>query len=139
MTKKPDLKVWTDIPVGGVVESGTAEHFHTGGWRSKVPVWQKQNCIQCMTCWAFCPDNAIKVVDGAKGKERGEFDYDFCKGCGICPEECPQNNKIVKELKAKDANLKVSPSTATGTAGFDEKAAILFVGLKVAKDKFNIK
>jgi pyruvate ferredoxin oxidoreductase delta subunit len=139
MTKKPDIKNWKDITVGGFVESGTAEHFHTGGWRSKVPVWQKANCIQCMTCWAFCPDNAVKVVDGAKGKERGGFDYDYCKGCGICAEECPQNSKIVKELKTKDAALKISASSASGTPGFNEKAAILFVSLKEAKDKYNIK
>ena len=139
MVKKPELKTWKDIAVGGFVESGTAEYFHTGGWRSKVPVWQKQNCIQCLTCWAFCPDNSIKVVDGAKSKERAGFDYDFCKGCGICAEECPQNNKITKELKTKDASLKITPSTGSGKPGFDEKAAILFVGLKEAKDKYNIK
>jgi pyruvate ferredoxin oxidoreductase delta subunit len=139
MAKLPVINTWKDINVGGFVESGTAENFHTGGWRSKVPVWQKANCIQCMTCWAFCPDISVMVVDGPKGKERGGFDYNLCKGCGICAEECPQNNKITKELKAKDAALKITPSTGSGKPGFDEKAAILFVSLKEAKDKYNIK
>jgi len=32
-----------------------------------------------------CPDNAvIKLGDG-----QYEFDYDFCKGCGLCVAECP--------------------------------------------------
>lgn len=48
-------------------------------------------------------------------------------------------SSVERELKAKDAALKISPSTGHGTPGFDEKAAILFVGLKEAKDKFNIK
>jgi len=137
MTAKPDYKTWKDLATGGVVPSGTAEHFHTGGWRSNVPVWQEKNCIQCMTCWAFCPDNAIKTRQGAKGIERGEFDYDYWKGCGICLEECPVNGKAAKELAA--SNPGITPSTGHGKPGFDEKAAILFVGLKEASEKFNIK
>ncbi len=139
MTAKPEFKTWKDIPAGGVLDSGTAEYFHTGDWRSKVPVWQEKNCIHCMTCWAYCPDNAIKIREGAKGKERAGFDYDFCKGCGICPEECPQNAKIVKELKAKDPGLKMTASSGTGNQEFENRAAILLVSLKDAKDKFNIK
>jgi pyruvate ferredoxin oxidoreductase delta subunit len=33
----------------------------------------------------YCPDMAIKVKDG----KREAFDYDYCKGCGICARECP--------------------------------------------------
>jgi 2-oxoisovalerate ferredoxin oxidoreductase delta subunit len=34
----------------------------------------------------FCPDGAIRWKP-----EKGdiEFDYSFCKGCGICANECP--------------------------------------------------
>jgi pyruvate ferredoxin oxidoreductase delta subunit len=137
MAKKPDIKTWKDIGIAGVVESGTSEYFHTGDWRSNVPVWQQKNCIQCLTCWAYCPDNAIKLKDGPKGKERAEFDYDYCKGCGICPEECPVNGKVIKALQA--ANPKIEATKAHGNPEFDEKGAILFVGLKEAKEKFNIK
>ena len=44
------------------------------------------NCFECDNCFGVCPDNAvIKLGPG----ERYRFDYDFCKGCGICVEECP--------------------------------------------------
>jgi pyruvate ferredoxin oxidoreductase delta subunit len=31
----------------------------------------------------FCPDTSIQVVN-----KLAVVDYDFCKGCGICAEEC---------------------------------------------------
>jgi len=41
-------------------------------------------CYECDNCWHFCPDAAVIK------KERGyEIDYDYCKGCGICAQECP--------------------------------------------------
>jgi 2-oxoacid:acceptor oxidoreductase delta subunit (pyruvate/2-ketoisovalerate family) len=44
------------------------------------------NCFECDNCFGVCPDNAvIKLGDGM----RYEFNYDFCKGCGICVTECP--------------------------------------------------
>jgi Pyruvate/2-oxoacid:ferredoxin oxidoreductase delta subunit len=34
----------------------------------------------------MCPDNAvIKLGPG----QRFRFNYDFCKGCGLCAQECP--------------------------------------------------
>ncbi len=43
------------------------------------------NCFHCDNCYAYCPDNAIiKHEDGTL-----EFNYDYCKGCGICAKECP--------------------------------------------------
>jgi 2-oxoacid:acceptor oxidoreductase delta subunit (pyruvate/2-ketoisovalerate family) len=44
------------------------------------------NCFECDNCYGLCPDNAvIKLPLGG----RYEFDYDYCKGCGICVQECP--------------------------------------------------
>ncbi len=44
------------------------------------------NCFECDNCYGVCPDNAvIKLGPG----NRFRFDYDFCKGCGICATECP--------------------------------------------------
>jgi len=44
------------------------------------------NCFECDNCYGVCPDNAvIKLGPG----RRYEFNYDYCKGCGICVSECP--------------------------------------------------
>ena len=44
------------------------------------------NCFECDNCYGVCPDNAvIKLGPG----NRFEFNYEYCKGCGICAAECP--------------------------------------------------
>ncbi len=44
------------------------------------------NCFECDNCYGVCPDNAVvKLGPGL----RYQFNYDFCKGCGLCVEECP--------------------------------------------------
>jgi 2-oxoacid:acceptor oxidoreductase delta subunit (pyruvate/2-ketoisovalerate family) len=44
------------------------------------------NCFECDNCYGVCPDNAvIKLGEG----RRYEFNYDYCKGCGLCVTECP--------------------------------------------------
>lgn len=42
-------------------------------------------CNKCDNCFVFCPD--LSVLKTQKGYE---FDYDFCKGCGVCAQECPR-------------------------------------------------
>ena len=44
------------------------------------------NCFECDNCYGVCPDNAIIKLGAGL---RFRFNYDFCKGCGICAEECP--------------------------------------------------
>jgi 2-oxoacid:acceptor oxidoreductase delta subunit (pyruvate/2-ketoisovalerate family) len=44
------------------------------------------NCFECDNCYGVCPDNAIVKLGPGK---RFEINYDFCKGCGLCEEECP--------------------------------------------------
>ena len=80
------MKKWKELVPGAVVlEAGSSEKFKTGSWRSFKPRWIEENCIQCLFCWLYCPDMAVKV---AEGKMTG-FDYDYCKGCGVCARECP--------------------------------------------------
>jgi 2-oxoacid:acceptor oxidoreductase delta subunit (pyruvate/2-ketoisovalerate family) len=44
------------------------------------------NCFECDNCYGVCPDNAvIKLGPG----RRFQFNYDYCKGCGLCAAECP--------------------------------------------------
>jgi len=44
------------------------------------------NCFGCDNCYGVCPDNAVLKVDEGDGYA---FDLDYCKGCGICVQECP--------------------------------------------------
>jgi len=44
------------------------------------------NCFECDNCYGVCPDNAVVKLGPGK---RFEFNYDYCKGCGICVSECP--------------------------------------------------
>ena len=44
------------------------------------------NCFECDNCYGVCPDNAVTKLGPGK---RFAFDYDYCKGCGICAAECP--------------------------------------------------
>ncbi len=44
------------------------------------------NCFECDNCYGVCPDNAVIKKGPGKGFD---FNYDYCKGCGICVSECP--------------------------------------------------
>ena len=94
------LKNWKDMPIGGkVVEAGNSAAYHTGSWRTYKPKHVPERCIHCLRCWILCPDSAILVEDG---KMVG-FDYDHCKGCGICATECPPKcHAIEMELDEGD-------------------------------------
>jgi len=52
-------------------------------------------CIHCDNCVVYCPDLAVKRVDGG-------YDVlaDYCKGCGLCVRECPTGSmKMVEERR----------------------------------------
>ncbi len=45
------------------------------------------NCLQCDNCYGVCPDNA--VIKTGNENVPYVFNYDYCKGCGVCASECP--------------------------------------------------
>lgn len=47
------------------------------------------NCFACDNCWTLCPDMAVLKTGETNGGPRYLFDYDYCKGCGLCAHECP--------------------------------------------------
>jgi 2-oxoacid:acceptor oxidoreductase delta subunit (pyruvate/2-ketoisovalerate family) len=64
----------------------------SGGLDEKTALFEARrclscgNCFECDNCYGVCPDNAvIKLGTGL----RFQFNYDYCKGCGICVTECP--------------------------------------------------
>jgi pyruvate ferredoxin oxidoreductase delta subunit len=80
------LKGWRELPIGGVTLGGSARELNkTGSWRAERPVWDEEKCIQCLQCWAYCPDISIMI----QGEKVTGVDYDHCKGCGVCAAICP--------------------------------------------------
>lgn len=48
------------------------------------------SCLRCDNCWTLCPDSAVlKTNETAFDGSFYVFDYDYCKGCGLCASECP--------------------------------------------------
>ncbi len=99
MSDKYKLKNWQELPYGGVItEGGNSKDYETGTWRTWKPVLIKENCINCLNCWVFCPEDAFYLKDGAlpNGNPRKEIErinMYHCKGCGLCVRECPINKK----------------------------------------------
>jgi len=76
-------KSYEELPLTPISDSPSTITI-TGLWRVMRPVVDSKKCRKCTSCWKFCPDAAIKLVDGVP-----VIDLQYCKGCGICSFECP--------------------------------------------------
>lgn len=47
------------------------------------------NCFHCDNCFGMCPDNAVRKLVDDDGTIDLSFNYEYCKGCGLCASECP--------------------------------------------------
>ncbi|MCR4892402.1 MAG: pyruvate:ferredoxin (flavodoxin) oxidoreductase [Lachnospiraceae bacterium] len=114
------VKRYTD----GSTPSGTAA-YEKRGVSVAVPVWNPDNCIQCVFCSYVCPHAAIRPVamtaeeaaaapEGQKMKDlTGVPGYKFsivvsdmdCLGCGSCANVCPgmKGNKALTMTTLDDA------------------------------------
>lgn len=94
-------KSWKELEMGAVIpDAGNAKSYNTGSWRTFKPTKIEENCIQCLFCWIYCPDSSILVKD----QKMVGFDYEHCKGCGVCANVCPGkkgNKAIVMEEEGK--------------------------------------
>lgn len=91
-TAKPG---WKTMPIGGILlEPGSAMKYKTGDWRAFKPNVDQSKCINCLLCWIFCPDAAI-----VRKEKFVDVNYDYCKGCGICANECPVKAITMTEEK----------------------------------------
>jgi pyruvate ferredoxin oxidoreductase delta subunit len=94
MAKQEHEISWKELNVGCVIdEPGNAASYRTGDWRSQRPVYIKDRCIRCSTCYIYCPDIAIKVLEDGYIKHN----FYYCKGCGICAQECPTEAIVMKD------------------------------------------
>ena len=87
LAKREGELTWKDLEVGSIVtEPGNARQYKTGDWRSQRPVFNLERCIKCGLCYIYCPEGCIKQ------NAEGYFEADpyYCKGCGICAQECPK-------------------------------------------------
>ena len=93
----PDYK---ELPLGlatrpmetpeGPVGPGSFADNKTGSWKTFKPIYDAEKCIMCRLCWFYCPDGCIKEVE-ENGIETLHFEMEYCKGCGICANECPKD------------------------------------------------
>jgi len=85
---------WQTFPIGGVIpEGGTSAAYLTGDWRGggERPILNLAACVHCLHCWISCPDSAVLI----ENNKMVGFDYEHCKGCGICAKECPPMVKAI--------------------------------------------
>ncbi len=82
-------------PIQIAVAPGSSKVNKTGSWRTLRPVFKHETCNDCRICVIVCPDACIAGADKIY-----DADFDFCKGCGICANECPVNDiDMVLEVK----------------------------------------
>lgn len=93
--KYPDAyrKILASVQTPHIGEAGK-----TGTWRTLRPVINLDKCIvsvknahNCHLCWMYCPESTISRTIPPK------IDYDYCKGCGICANECPHKAIVMEE------------------------------------------
>jgi pyruvate ferredoxin oxidoreductase delta subunit len=84
--------------------AGPGDAGRTGSWRVRRPVIDYTKCTParkgkaaCYFCWLYCPDSVVSKT------LKPEIDLEYCKGCGICAEECPtQAISMVEESSFVD-------------------------------------
>ncbi len=98
------LKKWSELAPGTInTEAGNSVKNFTAGYRKgKKPEFNPDTCINCFFCWVFCPENAIILDD----EKIAGINEDFCKGCGICVNECPVKHEP-EPLRMQDENIRL--------------------------------
>jgi len=88
------LHPWNELEIGGdITRAGSSKDFLTGDWRTTGrPVSDLDKCTKCGLCWIVCPDMVYSK------NEEGFYDWDglYCKGCGICADQCPAGAIIMR-------------------------------------------
>jgi len=67
-----------------------------------ISVVDRDLCIGCETCSAFCQFDAIQMEDG-----QASVNYEKCMGCGVCGNKCEQEAITLKRAPAKGEPLDI--------------------------------
>lgn len=88
MSKEKPLMKSTELPLGLTAKPGSSLDFKTGDWRSLRPVLDREKCSYCSFCYVYCPDGVYQDMGPEEKYYKANLDY--CKGCGVCANECPK-------------------------------------------------
>jgi pyruvate-ferredoxin/flavodoxin oxidoreductase len=101
------------MPADGVFPTATSQ-FEKRGVAVNIPIWQKDNCIQCNQCAFSCPHGVIRpylfddevlseapqgfeTIEARKPYEGNKYKIQIspldCTGCGVCADVCPTKEK----------------------------------------------
>ena len=107
----------------GKIPSGTAA-FEKRGIAAELPLWDRENCMQCNWCAYACPHAVIRpfVLDRKEAEPlkeaclpmKGMKDSFFtlgisamdCTGCGSCVQVCPARKKALSLVPAEETVVK---------------------------------
>lgn len=80
----------------GLIGPGSFIENKVAGWATFRPLRDKEKCTMCLLCWFYCPEGTIVRIS-----EKGDLmtNYDYCKGCGVCANECPVD--AIKMVRAR--------------------------------------
>lgn len=104
--RKQWLPTYQEMPVGGSLIEGKTDAGLIGpgsfienkvsGWATYRPLRDREKCVMCLLCWFYCPEGTIHRISN-----KGDLmtNYDYCKGCGVCANECPVD--AIKMVRAR--------------------------------------
>ena len=98
------MKKNKDESISAMCTLAIGEAGRTGDWRSLRPVINHAKCIPsvkkksaCLLCWLYCPEGVVTSTIPVS------IELEYCKGCGICAEECPAKAiDMVREDKSDE-------------------------------------
>jgi len=120
VNKGDDIKV-SQVPNDGTFPSGTTQ-YEKRAIAERMPIWNKDLCIQCGQCTVVCPHAVIRAkaydpkflakapasFQSADYKTKEFEGWKFtiqasaedCTGCGLCVQQCPAKSKEDPSVKA---------------------------------------
>ena len=125
--KGDDLPVSTFMNMqDGTMPLGTSA-YEKRGVATDIPIWNKEECLQCNQCAYVCPhavirpfllnkEEAINAPSDfdkiqAKGSNLAQYEYSIqvstldCTSCGSCVAVCPKTGKALTMRPAREVSL----------------------------------